>query len=215
MQKAHRPHIQYTYQICWGTKQIKASLTKSFSTNILLKYDSLSNVALYTNIGVWLLQFWKFAWKVTICLSPKTILFHPVFRCPQFISRWRHHQDIILSKIQSFNIQSVSIFYVIYQNTWPSAKKVYVLYITTNLISLSYIPIPNTRHGCQIYYRHHHDHYSRFSWWRHQMEKLSALLAICAGNSPVPGEFPTQRPVTRSFDVFFDLCLNKRLSKQS
>ena len=52
------------------------------------------------------------------------------------------------------------------------------------------------------------------SWWRHQMETFSALLAICAGNSPVPGEFPTQRSVTRSFDVFFDLCLNKRLSKQ-
>ena len=30
-----------------------------------------------------------------------------------------------------------------------------------------------------------------------------------------PGEFPTQRPVTRSFDVFFDLRPNKRLSKQS
>ena len=45
------------------------------------------------------------------------------------------------------------------------------------------------------------------------METFSALLAICAGNSPVPGEFPAQRPVTRSFDVFFDLCLNKRLSK--
>ena len=30
-----------------------------------------------------------------------------------------------------------------------------------------------------------------------------------------PGEFPTQRPVTRSFDVYFDLRLNKRLSKQS
>ena len=54
-----------------------------------------------------------------------------------------------------------------------------------------------------------------FSWWRHQMETFSALLAICAGNSPVPGEFPAQRPVTRSFDVFFDLRLNKRLSKQS
>ena len=52
-------------------------------------------------------------------------------------------------------------------------------------------------------------------WWRHQMETFSALLAICAWNSPVPGEFPAQRPVTRSFDVFFDLCLNKRLSKQS
>ena len=53
------------------------------------------------------------------------------------------------------------------------------------------------------------------AWWRHQMETISALLAICAGNSPVPGEFPAQRPVTRSFDVFFDLCLNKRLRKQS
>ena len=56
---------------------------------------------------------------------------------------------------------------------------------------------------------------SNLSWWRHQMETFSALLAICAGNSPVPGEFPTQRPVTRSFDVYFDLRPNKRLSKQS
>ena len=52
------------------------------------------------------------------------------------------------------------------------------------------------------------------SWWRHPMGTFSALLAICAGNSPVPGELPTQRPVTRSFDVFFDLRPNKRLSKQ-
>ena len=47
------------------------------------------------------------------------------------------------------------------------------------------------------------------------METFSALMAICARNSPVPGEFPAQRPVTRSFVVFFDLCLNKRLSKWS
>ena len=47
------------------------------------------------------------------------------------------------------------------------------------------------------------------------METFSALLAICAGNSPVSGEFPAQRPVTRCFDIFFDLRLNKRLSKQS
>ena len=42
-----------------------------------------------------------------------------------------------------------------------------------------------------------------------KMETFSALLAICAGNSPVPGEFPTQRPVTRSFD----LRLKKRLRR--
>ena len=50
---------------------------------------------------------------------------------------------------------------------------------------------------------------------RHQMETFSALLALCAGNSPVPGEFPSQRPVTRGLDVFFDLRLNKQWSKQS
>ena len=44
---------------------------------------------------------------------------------------------------------------------------------------------------------------------------LSTLLVIYAGNLPVTGEFPAQRPVTRSFHVFFDLRLNKRLSKQS
>ena len=46
------------------------------------------------------------------------------------------------------------------------------------------------------------------------METFSALLAFCAGNSPGTGEFPAQRPVTRSLNVFFDLRLNKRLSKQ-
>ena len=69
--------------------------------------------------------------------------------------------------------------------------------------------------------------YFKFAWnvyivfsvasprWRHQMETFSALLVFCAGNSPVTGEFPAQRPVTRYFEVFFDLRLNKTLSKQS
>ena len=45
-------------------------------------------------------------------------------------------------------------------------------------------------------------------WWRHQMKIFSALLAFCVGNSPVTGELPAQRPVTWSFDIFFDLRLN-------
>ena len=59
-----------------------------------------------------------------------------------------------------------------------------------------------------------------YSRWRHQMETSSALLPLCAGNSQITGDPPlpphthTQRPVTRSFDVFFDMRLNKRLSKQ-
>ena len=35
-------------------------------------------------------------------------------------------------------------------------------------------------------------------------------MALCEGNPPVTGGFPSQSPVTQSFDVFFDLRLNKR-----
>ena len=52
------------------------------------------------------------------------------------------------------------------------------------------------------------------AWWCRQMETFTALLAFCVGNSPVTGEFPSQKPMTRSFDVFFYLRLNQQLSKQ-
>ena len=38
------------------------------------------------------------------------------------------------------------------------------------------------------------------------METYAALLTICVGNSAGTGEFPTQRPVTLSFDGFF-ICV--------
>ena len=47
------------------------------------------------------------------------------------------------------------------------------------------------------------------------MESFSTSLALCVGSSPVTGEFPSQGPVTWSFDVLFGLCVNKRLNKQS
>ena len=53
------------------------------------------------------------------------------------------------------------------------------------------------------------------TWWRHQMKTLSASMAFCVGNSPVTSEFPSQRPVKRSYDVSFDLRPNKGLSKHS
>ena len=46
--------------------------------------------------------------------------------------------------------------------------------------------------------------------WKH----FPRYWLLCAGNSPITDEFPSQRPVTQSFDVFFDQHLNKRLSKQ-
>ena len=82
------------------------------------------------------------------------------------------------------------------------------------VVPLPYMSFPWVTKPCVIL-AHSKAHIQGKPLWRHQMETFSALLAICAGNLPVPGEFPEQRPVTRSFDVFFDLRLNKLLSKQS
>ena len=49
--------------------------------------------------------------------------------------------------------------------------------------------------------------------WKH-FSRYSGLLALSVGNSPVTSELPSQRPLTRSIAVFFDLLLNKGLSKQ-
>ena len=62
-----------------------------------------------------------------------------------------------------------------------------------------------------------HTHYSGdpnnrgVIWWRHQMETFSVLLALCVSAT---GDFPSQRPVTRNLDAFFDMRLKKQLSKQ-
>ena len=79
---------------------------------------------------------------------------------------------------------------------------------------MKYIPYNKNDYDNRIT---HNEHKFPSTWWRHQMETFSALLALCAGNSPVTGEFPTQRPVPRSFDVSFDLLpnINIRLSKKS
>ena len=45
--------------------------------------------------------------------------------------------------------------------------------------------------------------------WRHEMEIFFVLLALCEGNPAVTAGFPSLRPVTRSFDVFY-VRLNKK-----
>ena len=47
------------------------------------------------------------------------------------------------------------------------------------------------------------------SWWCQQMQTFSVLLAFCQGDFTGTCEFPAQRPVTGSFDVFLDLRLNQ------
>ena len=77
------------------------------------------------------------------------------------------------------------------------------------------LPTPFHIRPCYNESRLYHRCLQTFSpLWRHQMETFFALLAFCVENSPVTGECPSQRPVTRIFDDFFDLRLNKRFSKQ-
>ena len=94
--------------------------------------------------------------------------------------------------------------------------------------------------GCKMIFCLTHD-VVMTSWLRHLIEIFSALLALCTKSKskskifynnkiiiihrmtqrlkPIwiysPVTFPSQRPVTWSFDVFFELRLNKRWSKQS
>ena len=87
-------------------------------------------------------------------------------------------------------------------------------YTFTHITSLSYLPL---KQPCRILtkFRPVQNYNKAYTtWWRHPMGTFSTLLALCAGNSPVTGEFPALRPVTRSFDVFYDLRLNLRLNKR-
>ena len=86
---------------------------------------------------------------------------------------------------------------------------------STNKRNLSTQHYLKCRYGFAMFIGHHRFWIWIYTWWRHQMETFSALLALCAGNLPVNDEFPAQLPVTRSFDVFIDLHPNKRLSKHS
>ena len=79
---------------------------------------------------------------------------------------------------------------------------------------LNNVPSLSNKYPCQFFCRYCVNA-AVISWWRHQMETFSALLALCAGNSPVTFDFHSLRPVTRRFDAFFNLRLNIQLSKQS
>ena len=56
--------------------------------------------------------------------------------------------------------------------------------------------------------------YEKFRMMTSPNGNISRVTGPLCGEFTSPGEFPAQRPVTRSLDVFFDLRLNKRLSKQ-
>ena len=136
------------------------------------------------------------------------VIYHKEFKAekktfgarPVFENQWSESSTKFLAPLYILVQQSVLVFAcwaVVTRATFPTSTtgSHYSQTITTVIGQLL-----ATRHA---------------TWWRHHMETFSALLAICVGNLPVTGEFPAQRPMTRSFGVFLDLRLYQRLSKQS
>ena len=102
-------------------------------------------------------------------------------------------REIVIDVYVFINFDQAFLSYKYIHGTY-----IYILYISTVITTAS----------------SEHEEVMTWKWWRHPMETFSTLLALCEGNSPVIGKFPSQRPATRCFDVFFDLYMNKRLRKQ-
>ena len=140
------------------------------------------------------------------------LYFEPRHRCIYFDPYGDPYIKIISMiqrEVQTWNLSNAihSIYHTCFDETW------YRVY-SEDMPLVHTLPWSVSREKRLFLYSNGSPVCRTLSWWRHQMETLSALLALCAGNSPVTGEFPSQKPVTQSFDVFFHLCLNKRLSKQ-
>ena len=140
------------------------------------------------------------------------------FQCSQW---WKFRQNDIFVSVRSpvkvsYELSSVTLESYLYSASFIAILCMASLYIWPRYNG-TWQDIVFTKHQCickhHVAFRYQFGliKVSQLSWWRYQMETFSALLAHCAGNSPVTGEFPAQKPVTRSFDVFVDLRSNTRL----
>ena len=116
--------------------------------------------------------------------------------------------NVDLSSVRFRDIQLRGISQEI---TQPSVTKV-SLKITHPKLHLN-LPWANELNAiCNSFTNELRPHYTMMTSSNGNIFRVTGHLC---GKSPVTGEFPSQRPVTRSFDVFFDICLGNRLSKQS
>ena len=194
-------------KVCYSLEETSC---KTFCPAIL----HLSHVSIETKFEIWsdsCVEIWRSTnatWPYSFYLIFITIIFHfasAVKKIEPFYHQFRN----VYASLKSFCIKIV--WYVVHLTPQccfgdlpfslsGSMYGVLLILLMPNLVYI-FLTISLT--------------ISCVPWWRHQMEIFSTLLTICAGNSPVTGEFPSQRPVTRRFDVFFDPRLNRRLSKQS
>ena len=94
--------------------------------------------------------------------------------------------NVLKAHYMAFSLRSRNInnLYVIIDNT-SIGRVYYTKFLGVQVgAQLSWAVTLTAFHRCK-------GRSNKDTWWRNQMETFPALLAICAGNSPVPGEFPT------------------------
>ena len=141
---------------------------------------------------------WEIQWGISLSSSLLLFLFRSISLCI-YVYMYTHTHTCTHISTPVFAVgQRKKVTAVTHFKTWQRMNRTFVSFIHYISNSWRFRLITHFQTIGKVLLH---------SWWRHQMETLSALL--------VPGEFPAQRPVTRSFYVFFDLRLNKRLKKQS
>ena len=139
-------------------------------------------------------------YRLRFGMDTYVISFHTLLSLWLFIHAWIKLDPCLQEGYLGNNLIYFPMFFMVVSSDLWQTHDCY----SGNEITLVYIKLENRylkTNRCRVL------RFCMISGWRHQMETFSALLAICAGNLPVTGEFPSQRPVTQSFDVFFDLRL--------
>ena len=108
--------------------------------------------------------------------------------------------------VSKLNTPYLRLHIYVYILRWIFSNELSILYSKMQLLYFEW-PDFKSIHWLRKIYFHGIVHCRRaflcgVAWWRHEMGTFSALLAICAGKSPVSGELPAQRPVTWCFDAF-------------
>ena len=162
------------------------------------KNDIQWKYILYCRKQFWLTWSWVAVHDLTICFNIEA----------------RHHPPVIVIRLE---LQWRYIYFYFNFNTHIIFILLVPLTRTSPCFCVYHIPGNNMIvrkpwvHTLSVIYRF----FLPWSWWHHQMEPFFASLGLCAKIHRSPVNSPSQRSVTRGFDVFFDLHLNKRLGKQS
>ena len=136
---------------------------------------------------------------------------------------WRESTTSSGFRSQRSVLWSFDVFFELHLNEWLNNLDGVDLrcrgthYDVTVMIGLTHLKLSNSEEYVNILHGSTRINLTCLIPWYNKAQQKHCMMTSSNGNifpvtgplSPVPGEFPAQRPVTRSFDIFFDLHFNK------